>query len=98
MDWSYHRAGLYVNGNANKTSEQHRELEVARITRDMKNLQIIHSCFTENFPFPEKVELLFISTALTAPRHSDINCNKANEISAKIYAFYHRAYTSSKVP
>ena len=81
-----YNAMLELTGNANKTSEQHRELEVARITRDMKNLQIIHSCFTENFPFPEKVELLFISTAITAPQHSDINCNKAIEISAKIYA------------
>ena len=52
----------------------------------MKDLQIIHSWFTENFPFPEKAELMFISMALTAPQHSDINCDKANEISAKIYA------------
>ena len=29
---------------------------------------------------------MLISTALTAPQHSDINCDKANEISAKIYA------------
>ena len=81
-----YNAMLELTGNANKSSEQHRELEVARITRDMKNLQIIHSCFTENFLFPEKVELLFISTAITAPQHSDINCNKASEISGKIYA------------
>ena len=39
---------------------------------------------TENFPFPEKAELMFISTALIAPQHSDINCDKANEISAKV--------------
>ena len=30
-------------GNANKTSEQHRELGLARIARDVKDLQIIHS-------------------------------------------------------
>ena len=77
---------MSLTGYANKTSEQHRELEVAIITRDMKDLQIIHSWFTENFPFPEKAELMFIYTALTAPQHSDINCDKANEISAKIYA------------
>ena len=29
---------------------------------------------------------MFISTALTAPQHYDINCDKANEISANIYA------------
>ena len=29
-----------LTGNANKTSEQHRELEVARITRDVKDLHI----------------------------------------------------------
>ena len=39
---------------------------------------------TENFPFPEKAELMFISTALIAPQHSDINCDKANEISANV--------------
>ena len=81
-----HNAISELTGNTNKTSEQHREQEVAKITRDMKDLQIIHSWFTENFPFPEKAELMFISTALTAPQHSDINCDKANEISVKIYA------------
>ena len=73
-------------GNKNKTSEQNLELEVARITRDAKDLQIIHSWFTENFLFPEKAKLMFISTILTAPQHSDISCDKANEISANIYA------------
>ena len=29
---------------------------------------------------------MFISTALTALQHSDINCDKANEIGAKVYA------------
>ena len=43
-----------LTGNENKTSEQHRELEVARITRDVKDLQIIHGWFTENLLFPEK--------------------------------------------
>ena len=51
----------------------------------MKDLQIIHSWFTENFPLTEKAELMFISTALTALQHSDISCDKANEISAKNY-------------
>ena len=41
-----HNAMLELTGNANKTSEQHRELEVARITRNVKDLQIIHSWFT----------------------------------------------------
>ena len=102
MDWSCHRAGHYVMhwyircinhnamskliGNKNKTSEQNLELEVARITRDAKDLQIIHSWFTEKFLFPEKAKLMFISTILTAPQHSDISCDKANEISANIYA------------
>ena len=49
-----HNAMSELTGNENKTSEQHRELEVARITRDVKNLQIIHGWFTENFLFPEK--------------------------------------------
>ena len=81
-----HNAMSELTGNRNKTSEQHREMEVARITIDVKDLQIIHSCFTENFPFPEKAKLIFISTAVTAPQHSDINCDKANKISAKVYA------------
>ena len=38
-----HDAMSELTGNANKTSEQHRELRVARITRDIKDLQIIHS-------------------------------------------------------
>ena len=41
-------------GNTNKTNDQHCELEVSRIKRDVKGLQIIHSWFTENYPFPEK--------------------------------------------
>ena len=71
-------------GNANRTSEQHRELGVARIARDVKDLQIIHSWFTENYPFAEKAELTCISTGLTVPQDSDINCDRANEIGAKI--------------
>ena len=70
-----HNAMSELTGNANKTSEQHRELEVSRITRDVKNALIIHSWFTENFPFPEKAELMFISTDLTAPQYSDIDCD-----------------------
>ena len=35
-----HNAMSELTGNANKTSEQHRELEVARIARDVKNLHI----------------------------------------------------------
>ena len=64
-----------LTGNANKTSEQYRE-QVARKTRNVKDLQMIHSWFTENFPFPQKAELMFISTALTAPQQVDINCDK----------------------
>ena len=74
-----------LTGNENGTSEQNLELEVARITRDVKDLQIIHSWFTENFLFPEKAKLMFNSTILTAPQNSDISCDKANEISAKNY-------------
>ena len=51
----------------------------------MKDLQIIRSWFTENYPFPEKAELMFISAGLTAPQYYDINCHKADEIGAKIY-------------
>ena len=81
-----HNAMSELTGNANKTSEQHRELEVSRITRDVKNVLIIHSWSSENFPFPEKAKLMFISMSLTAPQHSDIDCDKANEISTKNYA------------
>ena len=49
-----HNAMSELTGNENKTNEQHRELEVARITRDVKDLQIIHGWFTENLLFPEK--------------------------------------------
>ena len=52
-----HNATSEPTGNTNKTSEQHRELEVYRIKRDVKNLQIIHSWFTENSPFPENLSL-----------------------------------------
>ena len=45
-------------------------MKVARIARDVKDLQIIHIWFTKNFPFPEKAGLMFISTAVTAPQHS----------------------------
>ena len=51
-----------------------------------------------NYPFPEKAELMFISTGLTAPQDSDINCDKLNEIGAKIYPSIIKTYTSAKVP
>ena len=71
--------------NANKFSEQHRELGIARITRDVKDLQIIHSWFTENYPFSEKAKPMCVSSGLTAPQASDINCDKANKIGANIH-------------
>ena len=78
-----HNAMSELTGNANKTSEQHCELSVARITRDVKDLQIIHSWFTENYPFQEKVELMCISTGLIAPKDSDIISDRANELVQK---------------
>ena len=41
-----HNAMSELTGYANTTSEQHHELEIARITRDVKDLQILHSWFT----------------------------------------------------
>ena len=76
---------LELTGNPSKISEQHCELEVARKTRDVRDLQIIHSWFTENYPYSEKTEHMFIFKGLTAPQDSDINLDKANEIGTKIY-------------
>ena len=80
-----HNAMSETTGNVNKTSEEHRELIVATIRRDVKYLQITHGWFTENYPFPEKTELMFFSTRLTALQESDIYCDKTNKIGAKIY-------------
>ena len=80
-----HNAMLELTGNPSKISEQHCELGVARKTRDVRDLQIIHSWFTENYPYPQKTEHMFNSTGLTAPQDSDINLDKANEIGTKIY-------------
>ena len=92
-----HNAMSGLTGNANKTSEQHCELRVARMTRDVKDLQIIHSWFTENYPFQEKAELKCISTGLNAPKDYDIICNRANEIGAKIQqSLSDQTYTSAK--
>ena len=92
-----HNAMSELTGNANKTSEQHCELSVARITRDVKDLKIIHSWFTENYPFQEKVELMCISTGLIAPIDSDIISDRANKIGAKIQQFLDdQTYTSAK--
>ena len=71
-----HNMMLQLTRNANKTSENHCELGVARITRDMKDLQTTHSWFTENYPFSEKAELIFISKGFTTPEDSDIGCDK----------------------
>ena len=79
-----HYTMLELTGNPSKISEQHCELGVARKTRDVRDLQIIHSWFTENYPCPEKTEHMFISTGLTAPQDSDINLVKASEIGTKI--------------
>ena len=38
-----HNAMLELTGNPSKISEQHCELGVARKTRDVRDLQIIHS-------------------------------------------------------
>ena len=79
-----HNAMLELTGNPSKISEQHCELGVARKT-DVRDLQIIHSWFTENYPYSEKTEHMFIFKGLTAPQDSDINLDKANEIETKIY-------------
>ena len=76
---------LELTGNPSKISEQHCELGVARKTRDVRDLQIIHSWFTGNYPYSEKTEHMFIFKGLTAPQDSDINLDKANEIGTKIY-------------
>ena len=76
---------LELTGNPSKISEQHCELGVARKTRDVRDLQVIHSWFTENYPYSEKTEHMFIFKGLTAPQDSDINLDKANEIGTKIY-------------
>ena len=75
---------LELTGNPSKISEQHCELGVARKT-DVRDLQIIHSWFTENYPYSEKTEHMFIFKGLTAPQDSDINLDKFNEIETKIY-------------
>ena len=93
-----HKTMLELTGNANKTSEQHCELGVARIRESVKDLQIIHCWFMENYPFPEKTELMFISTGLTAPQDSDVNRNKANEINAKMYPLIIRHSHLQKCP
>ena len=54
--------------------------------------------FTGNLPFPEKAELVFIPTALIAPQHSDINCDKANEIREKNLFLDNQTYTLQKCP
>ena len=94
-----HNAMLELTWNAYKTSEQHCKLRNARITRDVKNLQIIHSWFTENCSFLEKAELLCVSTGLTASQDSDINCDRANEIGVKIQQpIGNQIYTFAEVP
>ena len=93
-----HNAMSELTGSANKTSEQHCELGVARITSDVKDLQIIYGWFTK-LSIPEKAELMCISTGLTAPQDSDINCDRVNEIGAKIQqSLDNQTYTSAKVP
>ena len=77
-----HNAMSELTGNANETSEQHRELEVARIAIDVKNLHIYRK-----LSIPRK------SRAYVYLYGSD----KANEISAKIYASIIKQ-TSAKVP
>ena len=94
-----HNAMLELTGNAYKTRMQYCKLGNARIIRDVKNLQTIHSLLTENFPFPEKAELLCISTGLTVPQDSDINCDRANEIGVKIQQpIGNQIYTFAEVP
>ena len=61
----------------------------------MKDLQIIHNWFTGIYSFPEKDELICITTCLTAPQDLDTNCNRTNEIDAKIQRFLdNQTYTS----
>ena len=63
-----HNAMSELTGNVHKTSEQHRELGVATIKRDVKDLQITHGWFTENYPFPEKTELVFLYASYCSTR------------------------------
>ena len=53
--------------------------------------------FTKNYSFPETIELMRISTGITAPPYFGTNCDRANEIGAQIQQFFNnQTYTFVK--
>ena len=64
------------------TGEQHVELRMSRQIRDSSDVDKLIMWFTTHSPFPDCVELMSISTGITATEA--VNCDQANEIGKKV--------------
>ena len=64
------------------TSDQHVEMGKSRVQGDIEDLTKINQWFDIYDPFFDKDSLHCISSGLTAPNESDINCDQMEEVGA----------------
>ena len=87
---SMHRlAGIHgaisaLTGQIHQTSDQHVEEREARIEQDQRDKTTLQNWFEDHSPFTDTKELVSIANGITASIESDINCDNAEGIGAKI--------------
>ena len=80
-----HDAMTTTTNLKHKASEQHVELGISRSNRDFSDLSKIQEWFDQHEPFDLNEERLrSLSTGLTATEGDGVNCDKTEEVGAKI--------------
>jgi len=94
-----HQAMSKLTNHQHQTSEQHVEMRVSRIERDLADQEKVLAWFEDHPPFSSSVEnLISISNGMTATKESKINCDEVEEIGEKIQKTLDGAnYTEAKI-
>ena len=79
-----HGAMSALTGQIHQTSDQHVEEREARIEQDQRDKTTLQNWFEDHAPFTDTKELVSIANGITASIESDINCDNAEGIGAKI--------------
>lgn len=73
-----------LTGQIHKTSAQHVEQRKSRIKQDLMDLATLQDWFQYHSPLTNFAELISIANGVTASEKSQVNCNEAEQIGAKI--------------
>ena len=75
---------VFFNRSIHETSEQHVEQRESRIKRALMDLATLQDWFEDHSPFANFTELMSIANGVTASEESQVNCDEAEQIGAKI--------------